>query len=452
MSLNTKIVKFSIYVVLGFSVTTIFAIAFFLRPIQDDYLALSVINKSSLYQYLNSIWNNQGGNLFPYLANGLVIFPLLSKICFVGNFIFYFVTIGLVCTSSLLLYKMVTGEELWRLGPINSVLYLALSCISFEGLFVPSYVGAFSFGTASLAHLWPILLMTISVYGLFNWSRKIWIALILGFAIGNANAGESFSALIISLFLVGLTQRHKTHNRGISYSLALFSSILMGFLVMVISPGFSNRATQSVGLPNSAQDFVFRFIKSLASFSVDTLTHPAIYLSFFVGMQMSNLIISEKNLTHFQNALKSLFAAMLLLFLALVFGGTFAYVSWHQAFGLQFLTMPVAFFSGVLVHQIKGEMLIDFSPILFLVLSFSVCLMLIRTNFTTIERSLNWDKSLSNNLCIIESGSKQALSGAELRYPPFQLGIEDVQTWDWIETGYRGWIENGKIHESANCD
>jgi hypothetical protein len=34
------------------------------------------------------------------------------------------------------------------------------------------------------------------------------------------------------------------------------------------------------------------------------------------------------------------------------------------------------------------------------------------------------------------------LLGAEIRYPPFSLGIEDIETWEWMRENYADWVTN----------
>jgi hypothetical protein len=42
--------------------------------------------------------------------------------------------------------------------------------------------------------------------------------------------------------------------------------------------------------------------------------------------------------------------------------------------------------------------------------------------------------------------------GAEIKYWPIGLGIEDVNRWDWMEKDYRSWLSSLSEDTSLKCD
>lgn len=441
------------YLILLSSWAMITISVFYLRPIQDDYLVLNSIVQSSIKKFLNSIWESQGGNLFPYAINAILLSPAVDQLNFIGIKLFYLFTLFAVSLASLMILSMVLNIKARVFGVANIIIYISIAMISFEGLFVPSYIGAFSFSLASVAHLWPLILMVFALN--FYRNRPIFfpLALFLGFIIGNSNAGESFSALIIAAGLtIQLLFKKDIRSRSFLFSGALTLGVLAGFLMMIVSPGFSNRANNAVGFPSSISEFLHRLIKAFSSFFADSLSHPGAYLAFVFG-----LLIAAK-LTQFiqpSNAMWNLKLAalgFLVLFCSLVAGGTLAYTSWHQAFGLQLLLAPLMFALGVLVRE-KFDVISDsLIPKVFLILALLVSLVLIRTSISVVQRAQNWDAAFISNTCSIRNDLKGDLKGAELRYPPFNLGIEDIDSWEWMRVNYIEWVKGLKEFQTTSCD
>jgi hypothetical protein len=49
------------------------------------------------------------------------------------------------------------------------------------------------------------------------------------------------------------------------------------------------------------------------------------------------------------------------------------------------------------------------------------------------------------NVCLVKNDPNSKLIGAEMLYPGFNLGIEDVSSWEWMRDGYAKWISNPKF-------
>ena len=67
-----------------------------------------------------------------------------------------------------------------------------------------------------------------------------------------------------------------------------------------------------------------------------------------------------------------------------------------------------------------------------------------------INRSVVWDNNLQKNICALKVDPEATLLGAEIQYPPFNLGVEDVNTWDWMRNKYVGWVN--AIPHDIKCD
>jgi hypothetical protein len=278
------------------------------------------------------------------------------------------------------------------------------------------------------------------------------LAFILGLVVGNSNAGESFSALIFSLTLVvHLIRKKQIRTKRFIFVSALTSGILLGLLIMISAPGFSNRANNSVGFPDSAADFIQRFIKAFVSFPADSLSHPGIYVSFLLGFSVFPQLQSLIEIDQLASRIRKLVSVYLVLITTLIGGGTLAYTSWHQAFGLSLLLAPLAFSFGLFTGSRfnKGNSRNFHGIFLGSVLIFSM--ILLRSGLTLSDRAHDWDRNLLHNICEIQKDSLSNLKGAELLYPPLGLGIEDIETWPWMSTNYVAWVKGLKEYQSKVC-
>ena len=53
---------------------------FYTRFLQDDYYLLGAISNSSLFEFLESVWQGQGGNLWIYGFQGLLLLTSLYSV------------------------------------------------------------------------------------------------------------------------------------------------------------------------------------------------------------------------------------------------------------------------------------------------------------------------------------------------------------------------------------
>jgi hypothetical protein len=66
----------------------------------------------------------------------------------------------------------------------------------------------------------------------------------------------------------------------------------------------------------------------------------------------------------------------------------------------------------------------------------------VRIGILGVSRSQAWDQNLIENICTLKGNPVAELPGAEMRYWPLDLGVEDVNTWKWMRDKYVGWVEN----------
>ena len=435
------------------SLILILTLPFYVRPIQDDYFVINAIGTSSVKKFLRSIWESQGGNLFPYFVNSELLNLTKSNINFIGLTFFCLITMVATSLSGVLIFKMLLGDSFNKIGNVKFLIIPLLVFVTFEGLFVPTLAGAYLFSLASLAHLWPSILMVFSIYLYLN-RPNLWpIAIPLGILVGNSNAGESFASLLIFLFISSQHFR-KPNNAPLKrrFSVIMSCGLLIGFVFMVTAPGFSNRASNSVGLPSSISDLLHRFIKAAVSFPIDALSHPGAYLALALGYFLCSNSYLDLDIAEFRRNYRNFSVSFFLLLGALIGGGTFAYSSWHQSLGLDLFLAPIFFGLGVLVGSSFPEPTKSV-PTIFLILS--LCLVSAsstRATYLIQSRANTWDVTLKSNICQIRSKSEAKITGAELRYPPLNLGIEDVQSWEWMRIPYVAWVKRLPEFQATKCD
>jgi hypothetical protein len=276
------------------------------------------------------------------------------------------------------------------------------------------------------------------------------VAFLLGLIAGNSNLGESaFAIVALFLLVVAKVRDTKSFDKiGIEFNrnfYSLFVGTVIGTIGIAAAPGFWLRASDQVGLPSSPAEFLFRFARSFASFTADALTHPMMWVLFFLGVAYASRLspdLSEK----FALRLRVIAAASVLIWLALVLGSTFAYPSWHQSMGLYIFLFPTSFALGL---STKSQHLKRSAASLLVFSSLVMFLTFVRIGVLGVSRSLEWDRNLTHNICALEGNPGAELRGAEIRYPPFGLGVEDVNTWKWMREKYVGWI--GAIPDSIKC-
>jgi cell division protein FtsL len=159
---------------------------------------------------------------------------------------------------------------------------------------------------------------------------------------------------------------------------------------------------------------------------------------------------SEKNILI--NKIKLILLLGLILFASLTIGSTFAYVSWHQSTGLYQVFIPLAFILGLYSNSI---FLLDFSRVnkIFLITFIVITLTAIslRTVLALEKRATDWNNAFKTNYCLIKNDPKAKLVGADMLYPGFNLGIEDVSKWEWMRNGYANWVSNPNFKSNIKC-
>jgi hypothetical protein len=349
------------------------------------------------------------------------------------------------------------GKDLRLLGKYRWLSIFSISYLGYEGLFTPGLIAAFSYHQAAFSHLWPIMLLVIALSLFINKNTNILLAFILGIFIGNSNISESFSAIIFLLVILLFKKKNLLIKNAFSVSgYKFFCSLLCGnftgFFIILVAPGFWNRAHNSVGFPTGAQDLLYRFFRSLGSFSADLATHPMVWLAFLIGLIIA---IPEKfgqDKIVLVSKIKLLTWLGLILFASLTFGSTFAYVSWHQSTGVYQIFIPLTFLLGFYSKSIiKFELRRSQESLIVFVIVVSLILMSARAGISFKARAADWDSAFKINYCLIRENPNSKLVGAEMLYPGFNLGIEDVSSWEWMRNGYAKWVSNPKFKSDIKC-
>ena len=427
------------------------------RFLQDDYIVLGFLSDSTWIGWLNEVWQGQGGNLWPYGFHALLLTSSVHTVNTSLVAIWTLFVVAVVTLCNLTIFKWVLGGNIKMLGKLKIMTIFSISYLGFEGLFTPGLISAYSYHLASFSHLWPIALLIFALYQMSMGSRNTFLAFVLGIFIGNSNIAESFTAIICFAIMfilrkkeLFLTKEFYAKSRRFYY--AVFSGTIIGFIVIIISPGFWNRAENSVGLPSSVSEFVRRFFRSFSSFFADLLTHPMFWLSFLIGILISQPIKSFNDRSNLINKIKLLLSIGLILFGSLTIGSTFAYVSWHQSTGLYQIFIPLSFLLG---FYSKSLFNLNFSKSMkktFLcIVVTSLLLLSLRATLAFEKRETDWDNAFKTNVCLIKNDPKSKLIGAEMLYPGFNLGIEDVSSWQWMRDGYAKWISNPKFISEFKC-
>jgi hypothetical protein len=444
--MKTKFVSYLKIAVAFIIVVQSFVLAYFMRPIQDDYFNLQSVQQLGVIPYLEYTWQSHGGNMIQFFIHCIVILPSTQSFNFWNLGLFFLLT-QLLCFWSL---RIVTR---WLLPNSSRELLIwipLLSLAGFEGLFVPGFLGTFGFSLATLAHLWPVMAFVIGLLALRLFPGSWLVAFFLGLIAGNSNLGESAFAIgaLFFLFMANLRYANLAERVGIKINRNYFSltaGTILGTIGIAAAPGFWVRASDQVGLPSSLSEFFIRFARSFASFTADALTHPMIWVFFFFGVFYASRV--SLNLSgNFTLRLRTIALGGGLIWLALILGSTFAYPSWHQSMGMYLLLFPTSFAAGL---STKSKHLQKASASLLALSSLVMLLAFVRIGVLGVSRSQAWDQNLALNICALKEDPTAELRGAEIRYPPFGLGVEDVNTWKWMRDKYVGWVD--AIPNNINC-
>lgn len=242
------------------------------RFLQDDYIVLGYLSNHSWISWVSEVWQSQGGNLWPYAIHAFLLTSSADAINTTVIASWTLFVIAAVTLSNYCILKWVLGVDLNLIGKFKVLTIFSISYLGFEGLFTPGLIAAYSYHLASFSHLWPIVISIIALYLIGKGSKNVLLAAILGLFIGNSNIAESFAALVclISIFILrnkNVSVVTEFFKNGTRFYYSLLSGVIIGFTVILLSPGFWNRAENSVGLPSSVDEFVRRFIKSFSKLS-----------------------------------------------------------------------------------------------------------------------------------------------------------------------------------------
>jgi len=438
------------------------AIALSCRPVQDDYSYLDIGSNSGFANYLSDFWNNWGGNLTPSIIRIPFYLPSISGYQSWGFALYSFLTSLLVLFTSMILTTWLRGKSLDEIDS-RDLIFAILTCIGFEGIFSPGLLAAFVFGPASSTHLLPVCSLVIGL-GLSTFNhretlRKILafpLIFILGFIAGNCNFSEGgLAVFVVALLIIGFRIRPELV-RGLGFDNLTFlntfgSGTLIGFVMIIASPGFKNRANSGDGLPSGIGEILIGFRSSFVSFTGDAVTHPLwIFLAIFAILYFKSSLKEEI----IRMRALALIILTTLCYLSLIVGTTFAYAAWHQSVGLLFLLTPAstAFAYLLLPFAQVFERISLLLKVFLGILALLISILVIRVTTLEVSRGATWDKNLIVNSCLLAEGKEAKLLGAEIKYPPLGLGIEDVNRWEWMSKNYKSWLSSPSFKKKVTCD
>ena len=221
--------------------------------------------------------------------------------------------------------------------------------------------------------------------------------------------------------------------------------------MIIASPGFKNRANSGGGLPSGINETLIGFRSSFVSFTGDVVTHPLwIFLFIFAILYFKSGLKEEITRTR---AL-ALVVLTTLCYLSLIVGTAFAYAAWHQSVGLLFLLTPtsitIAYFLLPFAQVFERFSLL--LKVLLGTLALLISILTVRVTVLEVSRGATWDKNLIANSCLLAEDTQAKLLGAEVKYPPLGLGIEDVNRWEWMSNNYKSWLTSPNFTKKVTCD
>ena len=434
--------------------------ATFVRPVADDYSLLKIYSQEGFTSFISFIWNNFGGNITPAVIRALYLSISLDASNWYGFIAFSITTSLLVIISYLIVITWLTNRGM-RQVTINDLLIALLASLAFEGLFTPGLSSAYLFGAASGVHLWPICIFIISLKLIQSYSIKsstfgfmgfLVLSIILGFIVGNSGIAESGAIFLALLMLVLNLYRRKSTQSHSRFRIATSVHLVgvgLGLATIFIAPGFSNRNNR-LGKGNEDLFSLFEsFRSSIVSFSGELITHPAWLFVFLI------VVSGRFSFNVNPNRAKILLMYFFFTFAILVLGSTFGYAAWHQSSGLIFLLAPSAFCIPILSTRITNTLKrlgLVYTSISLIAMTLVLLGLVIRGIVVQENRSTTWDRNLLLNYCSNSSSFDSRLLGAEIKYWPIGLGIEDVNRWDWMEKDYRSWLSSLSQDVSLKCD
>lgn len=429
------------------------------RPVADDYTLLKIYSQQGFSSFISYIWNNFGGNVTPAVIRAAYLTFSSDASNWYGFMAFSITTSILVVTSYLVLITWLTNRG-FRQITINDLLIALLASLAFEGLFTPGLSSAYLFGAAAGVHLWPICIFILTMKFIEAHSDIkskrgflgiLLLAVLLGFIVGNSALAESSATFLALLVFIVTVQAKKLEYFSLKFRIAINAHLLglgLGLLTIFIAPGFINRNNRLGKVDDGLLSLLENFRSSIVSFSGELLSHPVwLFAILIITLQKFSLqIISSRAQT--------LVIYFVLTLLMLVLGSTFGYAAWHQSSGLIFLLTPAAFCAPLLINPIPKAFKrsgLTYRYVSLVAISVILLGLLGRGLVVQETRSSAWDSNFSQNYCLIIRSTNSPLLGAEIRYWPIGLGVEDVNRWLWMEQDYRSWVSSPNLATSRKC-
>ncbi|CAN2170143.1 hypothetical protein MCEMRE203_00032 [Candidatus Nanopelagicaceae bacterium] len=417
---------------------------FNVRPVQDDYVSLRDMASIGLAESLVNMWQQWGGNVSVVGISNAFLGLHVDHFYFLGLALHSVITGLLLISTFRILHTRIIGDlKVHRVLGLTP--WVVFSTLALSSFFSPGYVGIFNFTSASTAHLWSVLLAIHGLnYCFRNGSSLIFLLPILGFVTSNLNITEGLFGFSLTISaLLFLTFSRIAKSRIVSTKLYLFAvGQFLGLLAIIAAPGFTNRTTV-VGTPDSIPDLLARLVRVLPINIGDLIQHPGWILGILLGAFIRPTLAIDES-TKLKHWILPSAIASGLLFVAICFADSFAYPSWYHTLSLYIFLFPLSFLVGACsdLKVFRFNRHVKLVKAFLVVIVFSSIFLFSRDMFMLNARSLAWDQAAIRNVCFISDGSTLGLIGPEIIYWPLNLGIEDVETWDWIRSAYIDWVDS----------
>jgi len=405
--------------------------AFFARPVQDDYVTLEQLSQGNVLTPSSELVQHWGGNVVSVLIRSTLMFPSQFRNHFVGLSLFVFLTFALLMIAVYCFVKLVYGISL---SLFNTLLAASILSLALEGIFSPTSLGIYAFSAASIVHFWPLCIFTIATYQIIQ--KSLYLGGILFFIGANCNLTEGFLAVCILIVLKFMGKI------GVRQFLISISFSTLGLLAIILVPGFTERSD----LFTAELSFVSIFLgvlKSIVIIAVDLLSHPGGYFTLLLGLFASAKFKMKNNIS----ASKFTWVVFTLYFLGTTLGASIAYLAWHQTLGLLLLWYGLTFQIGVSLERYVERMGWLVTRNFLFALIAALIILNLRPLILIAERAHLWDTNYTQMFC---SELGQDFESAEIIYGPFNLGIEDVDKWEWMQKSFSHWVGQNGI-SSAVC-
>jgi hypothetical protein len=411
------------------------------------------ISSFGVGEMFSLVWNSIGGNLSSLLFRLPSILAVLFLNAKFGMILSSVFTLVILVYSFHLIYEWAFRGLFFKESKIK-IIFIVLCLFSFEGIFSPGLVNAYHFSGASTIHLWPYAISVIAIRCMTSESRSLnFISLVLFFLSANAGIAEGVFLLFASIGTLFYRYRQSDkslrefigRNRILIFTLV---SIILANLITFSAPGIQIRSKTINGAGFNLPEITLSFIESTITFVGDFLTHPLVYLAFFCGYLVGRKFPSMNTGEVRKKSHILLMLTILVLFLN-ISGSTFSYAAWHQSVGLFFIATPGMFLFGfsrekLRIHNLMRPIAAGLMLVSFITVGRGV--------FLAIERGMVWDQNLPSNYCKLIIDPNYQPLGAPNTYPPLDLGVTDIDEWEWMKTGYDAWLLNMPSSTVLKCN